>query len=44
MNKTHLLIFAGAAVAGYFLAANVVGYQPFTWAFTQGATLGTKTA
>lgn len=37
MNKMHLLVFAGGAVLGYMLANNLVGYQPFTAAYTQGA-------
>ncbi len=33
----HALIFIGAAAVGFFAAQSLVGYQPFTFAYTQGA-------
>lgn len=35
--KTHVLLFLGAAAVGYFAANTLAGYQPFTFAYQQGA-------
>jgi len=40
--KTNTIIFAAAAVAGFFLADTLVGFQPFTFAYTEGAKIGTR--
>jgi hypothetical protein len=39
MNKHTLIALAVGVAAGYFLADKLTGYQPFTKAYTTGASL-----
>lgn len=42
--KTNLYFFLGAAALGFFAAGTLAQYQPFTFAYTKGAEMGTPAA